>query len=605
MNAMDQFDTALGAAWNSLIAAPKKEFMIAPAMTLLRQDVKHLVQRLAVKFEASGALPGDRVFIRTHDEGCAISCFLTCLMDGLVPVMVSPETPDEKAANIIDIAEAKLAVLDDNTSRLNVSSDVVIIEVTGTAPARKKLSFKKTTAMAVVSEKLGLDDTERQPRLIEDPDGLAYILFTSGTTSDPAGVMISRGALLANVATIANVLEIDGASRIFNDMILSHADGMIQGPVMALLTGCTLVRAGGFAVDRIEDWLNRVRSCRCTHFTTVPTVWALIERYCTHDDYFDAAEFKYLGTVAAAMPQDLWETIEQRFGKPLISQYGLTETVASALYSGKAPGAGAPFTAGMPVDCEARIEPIKGSDEGELMLRGTNIFGGYWKNSERTESTLTADGWLRTGDLAVLRADGSYEIKGRLKTVIMSAGFLIRPEEIDDAMTQHDTVHESVTVALPHPEFGEIAATAVVCAEDGPNEGALRAHVQSKLEALKVPKHIMCVETIPRGDAGKPKLDAVRAMLADTNTGSGDALGGSEIDIEAKLLELAAGVFYMSADDLSLNSKPDTVEGWDSFTHISLILALEEGFAIRIPPHRAAALRSLGDAAIAIREASE
>lgn len=607
MNILNKVETDFSQAWERLNAKPGADVMLTPDLRLRGGDLAGLVRQLCAAFDAAGAREGERVFIRTKDEGCAVSVFVACILDGLVPVMVSPETPNDRAAHVTAITSAKIAVIDQGSATAGEITADCIFPVAQAGSGRGRLRLRKPGTQEIIADRLGLGNAARDPRLPMDPDALAYILFTSGTTSDPAGVMINRGALAANVATIARVLEIDSSARVFNDMILAHGDGLVQGPMLALLTGCAIIRSGGFSVDRIEAWLNRVRTTRATHFLTVPTIWTLIDRYCTHDDYFDAPEFRYLGTVAAAMPAELWERLEQRFNRPLINQYGLTETVASALYAGRAPAAGARFTIGQPVDCEAKIAPVEGADpaceEGELLLRGPNIFDGYWKNAERTAATLTPDGWLRTGDLVARREDGSYDVLGRLKTVIMSAGFLIRPEEIDDAISKHPGIQEVVTVGLPHPEFGEIAVCAFVRGADGPSDEELRRFAQTQLEPLKLPKRFIALESIPRGDAGKPQLNIIRELLMAQMGPAHPATTAQSSDIENKLIALAAGTFFASPDGLSLSSNPDNVPGWDSFTHIALILALEEGFGVRIPPHRAAALRSLGDAAKAIRDA--
>ena len=121
--------------------------------------------------------------------------------------------------------------------------------------------------------------------------------------------------------------------------------------------------------------------------------------------------------------------------------------------------------------------------------------------------------WLRTGDLGLRRPDGSVEIRGRLKTVIMSGGFLIRPEEVDEVLSGHPAVAEAATVGVPDPDFGEVAISAVVL--DGTaDELDLTQHCRANLEPMKVPKRIVTVTEIPRGDAGKPKLEALRALLA-------------------------------------------------------------------------------------------
>jgi len=196
--------------------------------------------------------------------------------------------------------------------------------------------------------------------------------------------MITRGNLFANIRTIARVLGVDASSRLFNDMLLAHADGLVQGPLMALATGAALIRAGDFSVPGMEDWLNVVRREGATHFTSVPTVWTLIDRYARHDDYFAAPEVRILSSVAAALDPALWARLEARFGRRLVNQYGLTETVTSALYAGPHEEAGAFGTIGRPVDCEARIEAVEGGTSvGELQLRGANVFPGYWRNAER------------------------------------------------------------------------------------------------------------------------------------------------------------------------------------------------------------------------------
>jgi acyl-coenzyme A synthetase/AMP-(fatty) acid ligase/acyl carrier protein len=382
-------------------------------------------------------------------------------------------------------------------------------------------------------------------------------------------------------------------------MVLAHGDGLVQGPMMALGTGCALIRAGGFAVDRIEDWLDTVRREGATHVITVPTVWAMIDRYAQHSDYFAAPDFRGLSSVAAYLDPTLWDRLERRFGHPITNQYGLTETVASALYAGSHPETGARHTVGRPIDCEARVVPIGEGDAGELQLRGDNIFAGYWGDKDRTSRTLVEDGWMRTGDLARKRDDGSYEIVGRLKTVIMSGGFLIRPEEIDEAMRSHPGVRGAVTVGVEDPLFGEVPVS-LVEVEGDLGEVELVAHARQALEPLKVPKRIVVAEAIPRGDAGKPRLDAVRALIAERLSEEPSTRAEGR-DLEAAVIETAARVFRLEPSVLSLRSAPETVPGWDSFTQIALILALEERFGLRIPTSRAAAIRSLASALEAVQ----
>ena len=585
--------------WERMNGFPSSDFLVTQEERITYGTLTAFISRILALFDACGLASGDRVVITTGDEPVAIGIFIAALLDGLVPVMLTPTTPADRAAAIRDFVDARLVVAD-QASQAGGCIEVAAAAVAKALPRPQFDDRLSRCASEIAGESLlDLPKQGRAPHLPGTTDELAYVLFTSGTTQAPSGVMVSHGNVLANLHTLSRLFGYDHGSRIHNDMVLAHGDGLVQGPLLAIANGCALIRSGGFSVHGIEAWLGRVRSEHATHVITVPTVWALIERYASRDDYFDGEECRMLLSVAARLDPKLWRQLENRFRRPVYNQYGLTETVASALYAGPHPEMGAFGTIGRPVDCEARISDASsgqqagGPDEaGELQIRGTNVFPGYWKNEARTATSFSDDGWLRTGDLARRRADGSYEILGRIKTVIMSGGFLIRPEEIDEAMMLHPTVAESVTVGLADPYFEEVPVTAVVL--DGTaTEAELTAHARARLEPLKVPKRIIELPAIPRGDAGKPKLDALRASLSTTL-----AEGTSNRRLErvaAVVYSLAGEVFRVDPATLGPGSSTSTVPGWDSYSQIALIMAVEERFAMRIPVSDALNIRKLGD----------
>lgn len=594
----------LARLWDRVGADPRSEFLVTAGERLSYGALAGLVRGWLTVFDAKGLTPGTAVMVITASEGAAISAFIAALLDGLVPVMLTPDTPASRAATIVESVTPGLIVTDAVRTAEGWCAGAPLLAIQPVAARARNRGgwrpFGSRSAAPAGAFGLDLPEARRAPRLPDDPDDLAYVLFTSGTTQAPSGVMLTRRNLLANLTTLSRLFGYDSSSRIFNDMVLAHGDGLVQGPLLALANGCALIRGGGFTIQGMEDWLNRVRLERASHVIAVPTVWSMIDRYARHDDYFDAPECRALLSVAARLDPELWRRIETRFERPVFNQYGLTETVASALYAGPHPEMGAFGTIGRPVDCEARIAGSDGSAAdgdaaGELQLRGANIFKGYWKNPERSADTFTADGWMRTGDITRRRKDGSYDILGRIKTVIMCGGFLIRPEEIDEVMMAHPAVAESATVALPDPDFGDIPVTAVVL--DTPaDEAALTAHARRGLEALKVPKRILALPAIPRGDAGKPRLDRLRAALQsaltaeaapDKRPDAGDTLG--------QVCALAAEVFRVDAASLGPGSTSDTVSGWDSFAGVNLIIAAERHFGIRIPVALAVSMRSLGD----------
>lgn len=571
--------------WSQLLGDRRRDFLVSPEISLNYGAIKEGIGSWLSAFDEAHMMQGDRFVLRTADDTVAMTAFLAGLVDGIVPVVLEGSCPDARLTSIITTVAPKLVVCDTHLPRLS-EGIVGRTRTSNNSQGRLQRLFGsgKTHPLAV-----GDPAATRNPRLPPE-DGLAYLIFTSGTTSAPVGVEINRASLAANLTTLSRLAGCNAESRIFNDMILAHADGMIQGPVLAAWNGAVILRGGGLEVSRIEDWLSCIRAYRATDVLTVPTVWAMIDKYAGHDDYFDAPECKMLVSVAAKMPDALWLRIEARFGKKLVSHYGLTETVASALYSGDHPEMGAPCSIGIPIDCAARI--ADGAAEGELQLKGDNLFSGYWMNAARTKESFTSDGYFRTGDLAKHREDGSFEIIGRLKTVIMAGGVLIRPDEVDEALLLHPHVVEAATVGVPDDMFGEVGLTGVVLAEEV-SETVLTEHLRAHIEPRKIPKRIITLTEIPRGLSGKVQLKTLRTILVEViNGGVLETLGD---DITAVVLKIAAKVFRVPVECLFLHSTQDDVEGWDSFTQLNLVLSIEKHFQCHISAAHVSGLRRLDD----------
>ena len=584
--------------WSALTNTATRDFMVMPDGAISYAVLRDGINRWLGAFDSADLRPGDRIVVRTDRDDVAATAFLAGLLDGIVPVLLEGTCPDARLSRIVSAVAPGLVLSDGSLPELPESVVTVLLDppvtLRGIFGRRPTRNFGIVTAPAA-----------RAPGLPGDGEygGLAYLLFTSGTTAAPSGVQISRSNLSANLDTLTRLFGYDSDSRIFNDMVLAHADGLNQGPVLAAWTGSTVIRAGGFQVQRIEDWLGVVRHHRVSHVLTVPTVWAMIDAYAGHDDYFDAPECRVLMSVAAKLPADLWDRIEARFKRPLVSHYGLTETVASALYAGDWPGLGARHTAGLPVDCEARIAGT--APHGELELRGPNVFSGYWQNPERTRASFTQDGWFCTGDLAVLRTDSSYDIVGRLKSVIMCGGVLIHPDEIDEAMLCHPAVRESATLAVPDQMFGEVGVTAVVLRDAGTvGETALTEHLRTQVEPRKVSRRIMILPAIPRGPSGKAQGAALRklvmALPMDREEDGNNEPRTDADDTLTQVLVIAARVFRVPQGSLSTSSTAEDVAGWDSFTHLNLILSVERDFNVQISVRQISTLRDLGDLARAV-----
>jgi acyl-CoA synthetase (AMP-forming)/AMP-acid ligase II/acyl carrier protein len=401
------------------------------------------------------------------------------------------------------------------------------------------------------------------------------------------------------MATLTRLFEYGTSSCIANPTPLSHTDGLTQGLLLAAVSGARLLRPGRFALDELESWLDQFCRHGATHLITNPTVIALIEQFAVHDDYFNFDEFKAVISSASILRQELWNVFEQRFKCRLYNLYGMTETVANATYAGEHPEMGQRGTIGVPIDCEARIvDPSDGLMEvegpGELQLRGAHICRGYWRNPGRNQKSFAAGGWFRTGDLVCRDGAGNLEFIGRLKSMINAGGLSIAPEEIDEALLGHPAVTESVTIGLPHEEFEEIAASAVVINQDVDPEQLLE-HARRYLEPLKVPKQIVPVSSIPRGAAGKPDLALVKALLqAEAERPEAEPVSSGIVSV-SEVINLAARVFNVDASSLSPETSPGTLQPWDSFNHLTLMLEAEKAFGLTIPTAKIAGIRSLAE----------
>jgi long-chain acyl-CoA synthetase len=584
------------ALYEQALKRGKAEFIVRPDRALPYDQFIRGVNGSCALFDKKGADIGDRVLIITRDEDAAITLFVAALLDGLVPVMLSPDTPESRARSLAAKVAPKLIFMDPQLTSAQGVASVVSID-----PPHKdflgRLRRPKTGFWASVQE------ASRSPRLPDNRDLLAYILFTSGTTTEPKCVTISHRALFAHLKTLSRLYGYEPDSRIFNGLVWAHADGLLQGPLLAFANGCVLIRPTTFSTHNLEAWLNSIRALRATHVISVPAVYSMIERYATHDDYFDAPECRYLISAAAKLETPLWERMNKRFKHTLYNQYGLTETVTAGIYAGPHLEMGLVGTIGKPVDMQVRLVGLDGRDVtagemGEIWLSGENVFSGYWGEPRFTAEVLTDDGWLRTGDMATLEVDGSYAIRGRLKTVILCGGYLIRPDEIDEVLKAHPAVIEVATIGMPDADFGEIPVSAVVLRKEA-SEAELTDYCREHLEGAKVPKRIIRLDELPRGDAGKVKIEVLRQKfdpIVGPKTGSTSATSSDGIgELSDLLLDLASVTFRVPRETLSLETHAKDVSGWDSFAHINLILHVERRLGLRIPTADVAGIETLAD----------
>jgi long-chain acyl-CoA synthetase len=519
--------------------------------------------RLAcVFFDAHDLQPGNRITISLADEAEASATFFAALLEGYVPVMLSHEAHLDKQNAIAQSVDAALRI--DKTNK----------------PETPQMGLGRVL-------RLGRD----RPRAPHCPNihggALAYILFTSGSTAKPRGVRITYANLFAQLGTLTRVFYLNSESRLVNSTPISHTDGLVQGPLLAAASGATWLRPGRFEVSRLEPWLDFIRTENATHMIANPTLLSLLLRLAQETDWVDPRHFKMVVCTGGMLTEKLWAAFEQRFGIKVCNVYGMTESVADALFAGDFPEMGAYGTIGRPIDCRARI--FGGATEGELELHGANIFDGYWNDLEKTHENFSKGNWFRTGDIVRARSDGSYDFIGRVKSVINQGSVRISPEEIDEALAHHPNVIEIVTLGVPDKDFEEIAVSVAVVSRPT-KEVELHKICEDRIEPLKRPKYIFILESIPRTSTGKVDRIALASWLAEHWQFK---VAVENDDLTSRIFTIIADVFGSPPDQINMSSTPNDLPGWDSFNHITLIMEIETAFGINFKTQEIISIRSV------------
>ncbi|OIV37682.1 acyl-CoA synthetase [Mangrovactinospora gilvigrisea] len=336
-----------------------------------------------------------------------------------------------------------------------------------------------------------------------DPASPALILYTSGTTGAPKGVVLSRAALAADIDALAAAWQWTADDTLVHGLPLFHVHGLAIGTLGALRIGSPLIhtlrpRPAAYAA---------AREAGGTLFFGVPTVWTRLVR--EPDAARALAGARLLVSGSAPLPVPVFERMRALTGQPPVERYGMTETLLTV--STRADGERRPGHVGLPVDgVRTRLAaedggavPHDGESVGELLVTGPTLFDGYLNRPEATAAARTADGWFRTGDVAVIGADGFHRIVGRASTdLIKSGGFRIGAGEIEDALRGHAGVADAAVVGVPDDDLGQ-RVVAYVVPDGGVTAEELTSFAAERVSRHKVPREVVFVDDLPRNAMGK------------------------------------------------------------------------------------------------------
>ncbi|HEY1487211.1 MAG TPA: acyl-CoA synthetase [Micromonosporaceae bacterium] len=332
-----------------------------------------------------------------------------------------------------------------------------------------------------------------------EPDRTALLMYTSGTTGPPKGVMLSHAAVAAGIDAVADAWDWTADDTLVHGLPLFHVHGLILGLLGPLRMGSRLVHTGRPSPEAYA-------AARGTLYFGVPTVWT---RVCADPPSARALSgARLLVSGSAPLPVPVFERLHELTGHRPVERYGMTETLITV--SSRAGGERRAGYVGFPTKgVRTRLigddgAPVAhdGESIGELLVRGPMLGAGYWRQPDATAASWSADGWFRTGDVASIDADGWHRIVGRASTdLIKSGGYRIGAGEVEDALLAHPAVREAAVIGTPDPEFGEQVTAFVVA--DGVDARALSEFVGGYLSAHKRPRRIEFVSSLPRNAMGK------------------------------------------------------------------------------------------------------
>ncbi len=468
---------------------------------LTNVDQQRAAARLAHALRRLGVQPGDRVAVMLPNCPEVLQAYAAILKAGAVVVPIVFLLAPEEVRHILTHAGARVLLTAPELAAKAEGWTGTRVLVGGEAPGAPAL------------EELVAREPEIFPAVDRQADDLAVILYTAGTTGQPKGVALSHRNLLANARSTASLYELDRERWSLAVLPLSHSYGLSLGHTGAIL-GTRAVLLRWFTPQAVLEAIERDR---VQQMAGVPTMYLYLLGFPEAGRY-DTRSMRQWNSGAAPLPVEIVEPFEKTFGGRLLEGYGLTE--ASPVVSAhRLSGERRLGSVGRPIPgVEVRIvddadRPLPAGEVGEVCVRGDNVMLGYYRMPEETARVLR-HGWLHTGDMGRLDADGYLYIVERKKDLIIRGGFNIYPREVEEVLYAHPAVAEAAVVGRPDPLMGEepVAFVALKAGARASPE-ALIGFCQERLARFKCPRAVHLVESLPKSPVGKILRKELRARL--------------------------------------------------------------------------------------------
>ncbi len=518
---------------------PALEFFGA---TTTYRELGDLVDRAAEGLRRLGVRAGDRVALVLPNCPQHVVAFYAALRLGAIVIEHNPLYTPRELRHQFEDHGARFAIVWDKIADTvaDFPSDlaleqIVSVDITRAFPLGKRLALMLPIAKARTARaQLTAAPTSKRPRAWETLlgrrrlsrkhlgpllDDIALLQYTSGTTGSPKGAVLTHANLRANAmqgrAWVPGLR--DGAETFYGVLPLFHAYGLTLCLTFAMSIGAKLVLFPKYDLELVA---SAVKKSPPTFLPAVPPIYDQLARAASRGS-IDLSTVRFAISGAMSLPVPTVTRWEDATGGLLVEGYGMTESSPVALGNPIGPSR-RPGTVGVPfpstdirvVDPDDPERDLDLGETGELLLRGPQVFQGYWNRPADTAATLLDGGWLRTGDIASVSPDGFVSIVDRLKEIIITGGFNVSPSEVEDVLSAHPDIAGAAVVALPRPSGGEDVAAAIVVREGMHVDAeAVKDYCRTRLAAYKVPRRVFVVDELPRSLIGKVLRREVRERL--------------------------------------------------------------------------------------------
>lgn len=470
--------------------------VVAPGDSVSYVELHEAVERLAGQLAGAGVEPGDAVALSLPNGIEIVLAFLAIVRAGAAAAPLNPGyTAPEFHAYLEDLRPRAMLFLGDTAAPARPVCDQLGI-------ATLDLSNGAARALSLPMHTLPIPEA--------DPDAVALLLHTSGTTSKPKIVPLRQRNLAHSTRTIATHYGLTSDDVSICVMPLFHVHGLLASTLASLHAGGTTVTRPRFSPRAFwEDTIDHGG----TWYSAVPTIHQMLLGR-AENEIPARHGLRFARSCSSALPPSLQSALADRLRVPVVQAYGMTEASHQMCSNPLPPGEQRAASVGPATGVEAAVldenwQPVATGEVGEVAVRGRSVIDGYRSNPGADEESFR-DGWFRTGDSGTISADGYVTLNGRIKELINRGGEKISPHEVEDALTSHPSVAEAVAYAVPDERYGEQVAAAVVLRGDS-DAAELKRHCTERLAQFKVPVTIALLDAIPKGPTGKVQ----RRLMAD------------------------------------------------------------------------------------------